>query len=503
MPSVSEFLLERLENLGVKHIFGVSKFDGNTFIENIVQSSKIKFINSVDENGSAFSADTYARLNGVGCVCANYNAGALKLCNAIAGAYTEKSPVVVVSVSPSTKKRNEDFLLHHVVKSFDNQQKIFRNITCHSIILDDATKAGFAIDTAIEELQNKKQPIYLELPIDIATAPIKYDVYRQGTPLSKSSDQETLNDAIHETVIWLENAKKPLILIGVQVVRYGLSDKLVRFAEKYQIPFMTTLLGKSSIDENHEMFAGVYCGKSSDEKVIKMIDDSDCMLVFGECLADMILGLESPRFTKRQVVFCSTDGLYIKNHVYNNVTFIDFCITLFAKSFTQKQISLKYVNNKNCDTYCKFFDLIEKFMNEDKNLTVISDAGEHLVSATRIKVRQSRFFSPAFKYSTGFAIPGSLGVQLAKPELRPIVIIDERSFLISMLELPTILNMKLNPIIVILGNTGLDFTKFNDFYGFGDGYVLQNEDNLEIVLNKCLKSKNLSIINLNFIEEKN
>ena len=501
MPSVSEFLLERLENLGVKHIFGVSKQDGNPFIDNIKISSKIQFINSVDETGSGFSADTYARVNGVGCVCANYNAGALKLCNAIAGAYTEKSPVVVVSISPSTKNRNEDFLLHHVVKSFDNQQRIFKNITCHSIILNDATKAGFAIDAAIEDLQNKKQPIYLELPIDIANTPIKYDVYRQGTPNTKLSDNETLNDSIQETSTWLESSKNPLILVGVQVIRYGLSDKLVRFAEKYNIPFMTTLLGKSSVDENHPLFAGVYCGKSSDEKVIQMIDNSDCMLVFGECLADMILGFESPRFTKRQVVFCSTDGLYIKNHVYNNVTFIDFCNALFSKSFSFKSLEFKYSNDNRCKSYCKFFDLIDGLMLNDKNLTVVSDAGNHLMAASKIRVRQNRFFSPAFKYSTGFAIPGCLGIQLAKPELRTIVIIDQNSFKISMLELPTILRMKLNPIIFILGDIGFDFSMFRSFYGSGNGYNLKSESDLENVIEQCLKSKELSIINLNFNEE--
>ena len=503
MPSVSEFLIERLENLGVKHIFGVSRQDGNPFVENIKSSNKIQFINNVDETGSGFSADTYARINGIGCVCANYNAGALKLCNSIAGAYAEKSPILVVSISPSIKNRNKDFILHHLVKSFDNQQKIFKNITCNSIILDDATKAGFAIDSAIEDLQNKKQPIYLELPVDIANTPIKYDVYRQGTPSTKSSDAETLSDAIQETSIWLESSNKPVILVGVQVVRYGLSDRLVRFAEKYNIPFMTTLLGKSSIDENHPLFCGVYCGKSSDTKVIEMIDGSDCLLVFGECVADMTLGFESPRFTKRQVVFCSTDGLYIKNHVYNNVTFIDFCNSLFAKSFAKKVVDYKPLNENDCKNYSKLFSFIDQLMANDKNLTVISDAGDYLIYASKIKVRQSRFFSPAFKYSSGFAIPGCLGVQLAKQELRPIVIIDENSFKISMLELPTILKFKLNPIIIVLGNTGFNFKMFRDFYGSGNGYAANSETDLESIINQCLKSKELSIINLNFNEGKN
>ena len=128
MSLVSNFLIERLENIGVKHIFGVVGGHNNNFIENINNNSKIKFIANKDENSSGFAADIYARIQGTGCVCANYNAGALKLCNSIAGAYSEKSPVIVISMSPPIKSRNEDFLLHHVVRSFDNQQKIFKNI---------------------------------------------------------------------------------------------------------------------------------------------------------------------------------------------------------------------------------------------------------------------------------------------------------------------------------------------------------------------------------------
>lgn len=510
MPIVSDFLIERLENIGVRHVFGVNAGQSDGFFESISSSGKMSFVNNVDESSSGFAADTYARLNGVGCVFANYNSGALKLCNSIAGCYAEKSPVIVVSISPPIKSRNEDFLLHHMLRSFDNQQKIFKNITCYSSILDDATKAGFIIDEGIESLINNKQPIYLEIPSDVARMPIRYDVYSQGTPSGKTSDGDTLRDSVEETCEWIKSSKNPVILVGVQVVRYDLSQKLVRFAEKHNIPMITTLLGKSSIDESHPLFAGVYCGtRSSEESVNSLIDSSDCLLVFGECLSDVTLGFESPRFAKRQVVFCSTDGLFIKNHIYNHVTFMDFCNSIFDKIFQKKDsFEPKAMVSAPCEAGDRpvsseyLFSKINSMISGDKNLVVVSDVGRMLFHASRLRVRQNRFFSPAFNYSTGFAIPGSLGIQLSNPELRPIVLLSGSAFQISMLEIPSIIERKLNPIVFVIGDDHpFNFDKARDFFNGANGHVCGTEADLEKIIDKSLKSKELSLISVNLNKE--
>lgn len=493
MPSVADFLVDRLENLGVGHVFGISRDDGNPFVGSILASKKMKFAPTTDEAGAGFAADTYARINGVGCVCANYNAGALSLCNAISGAYSERSPVVVVSISPPMKSRNEDFLLHHVLRSFNNQQRIFKNITCNAAILDDATKAGFMIDKALDDMAMLKQPIYIEMPADVAKTPIRYDVYSQGTPITKASDKETLSDAIAETSQWLLQSKSPVIMVGVQVVRYGLSDKLVRFAEKNNIPMVTTLLGKSSIDENHELFAGVYGGKSSKNEVLSLIDSSDCLLVFGECITDMTLGFESPRFAKRQVAFCSTDGLFVKNHVYNNVTFQDFCVSLFSSTFDKKDLLPIENSDANLD---KIFTVISKIMDADKNVVLVSDCGKHLTLASMIKVRQKRFLSPAFQRSGRFAMAGCVGIKLANPELRPLVAIDADSFKASLSDVVTIINMGLNPIILVLGESGINTISLRNFFDGGEGYIISDLDELESNLISCLKSKEFRILSL-------
>ena len=239
---VSRFLIERLENSGIKHVFGVPGDYVLDFYKELWENEKIEVINNTDENHSGFAADAYARVNGIGCVVVTYSVGASKVINAVQCAYAERSPLIVISGAPGMNERNEDFLLHHMVGSFNSQKKLFDNITCASIVLDNPATAGYEIDKALEALKHYKRPIYIELPRDVAKKSISYDVYKQGTPVIPPTDPENLQEALAEVVDWLGSSKRPAILAGVELARYDLGDKLLRFAEKADIPIATTLL---------------------------------------------------------------------------------------------------------------------------------------------------------------------------------------------------------------------------------------------------------------------
>lgn len=520
MPSVSEFLIERLENAGLKHVFGVPGDYILSFLQKVTETDKIKFVNTTDENHAGFAADAYARVNGIGCVCATYNVGALKLCNAVAGAYAEKSPLIIISGSPGLKERNEDFLLHHVVKSFDNQLKIFQNITCHSVVLDDATTAGLKIDQAIEMLKHYKQPVYIELPRDIASQPIKYDVYRQGTPVEQPNNEDNLNDAFVEMIELIKASKKPVIMAGVQISRFGLGSNLVRFAEKHNIPMVTTLLSKSTVDERHPLFAGVYCGsQTSREEIRQLVDDSDCLMIFGEMLTDIMLGFQSPKFNKRNVIFCSIEELKIKTHHYNDVGFLNICNKLFKSDLGKKDMPniaekipvSKFIATSDKITTVRFFEKINSILTSE--MAVVADIGECLFGAIELVVSKNLFISPAFYCSMGPAIPGSLGVQMAKPEIRPIVLVGDGAFQMSVTELSTILSHNLNPIVFVLNNKGYtterfildgdfnnilewDYHKITEVIKGGEGFKVETEEDLELAVSLALKSKSLCVINV-------
>ena len=123
-------------------------------------------------NKEQHPADAYARINGLGVVCVTYCVGGLKVVNAAAQAYAEKSPVVVISGAPGIKERRKNPLLHHKVRDFDTQEKIFENMTVDSILIDNPITAAKDIDRTLSSAIRYKRPVYIELPRDKVSTPI-------------------------------------------------------------------------------------------------------------------------------------------------------------------------------------------------------------------------------------------------------------------------------------------------------------------------------------------
>src|SRR5438105_887655 len=165
MP-LGQFLFDYLYRRGVRHSFGVpGDFALPTFAW--LEKSQIQSITMTHEPGAGFAADAYSRLNGIGLVCVTYCVGGLNVVNAIAGAYAEKSPVVVVSGGPGIKDREKDPLLHHKVKTFETQKRVYDEVTVAStVLLDEQTAAG-EIVRCVEACLRHKRPVYIEVPYDI------------------------------------------------------------------------------------------------------------------------------------------------------------------------------------------------------------------------------------------------------------------------------------------------------------------------------------------------
>src|SRR5205823_9763188 len=278
MP-LGQFLFEYLHRRGVRHSFGVpGDFALPTFAW--LEKSKIQSITMTHEPGAGFAADAYSRLNGIGLVCVTYCVGGLNVLNAIAGAYAEKSPVVVVSGGPGVKDREKDPLLHHKVKTFETQRRVYDEVTVASTVLLDEQTAAAEIVRCVEACLKHKRPVYIEVPYDIVDRAIP--TVPMPPPVAAPSDPDTLEAALSETVNLIRTAKKPVILAGVELHRYGLTDLAIKLAEKLNIPIASDLLSKSAVRENHPLYLGVYGGAmSSDPHVRSYVESADCVLMLG------------------------------------------------------------------------------------------------------------------------------------------------------------------------------------------------------------------------------
>jgi indolepyruvate decarboxylase len=186
----------------------------------MLEESPIRVIGTTNEACAGYAADGYARINGIGAVCVTYCVGGLSLCNSVAGAYAEKSPVIVISGSPGMNERRSDPLLHHRVKDFNTQREVFEKITVASASLEDELTAFREIDRCLAACVRFKRPVFLELPRDkVLTVP-----NHEHHPLTEIhlSDPEALREALEEARESIKAARRPVIIAGIELHRFGL-----------------------------------------------------------------------------------------------------------------------------------------------------------------------------------------------------------------------------------------------------------------------------------------
>ncbi len=252
--SIGGYLIQRLRDYGINDLFGIPGDYVLSFYSEL-EKSPINVVGCTREDCAGFAADAYSRLKGMGALCVTYCVGGLSVCNSIAGAYAEKSPVVVISGAPGLKERKGGALLHHMVRDFRTQIEVFEKFTIAGAELSDPLTAFSEIDRVLDACDRFKRPVYLELPRDMVH--VVPPVAHGYAGVTHQNDLEATAEAIRETRQRLAAAERPVIVAGVEIHRFGLKDEMLRLAESAQIPIATTMLGKSVVSERHPLFVGL------------------------------------------------------------------------------------------------------------------------------------------------------------------------------------------------------------------------------------------------------
>jgi len=461
--TVGRYLVERLSQLGLDHLFSIAGDYAIHWLTDYVQPSSIQVIQEVNELNAGYAADGYARLKGIGALCATYSAGSLCAVNALAGAYVERVPIVLINGTPSIKQtltfEQTGFSAHHFITGRETDLQCFEHITVAAIRLDNQDTAPLLIDYALIQCITKRQPIYIELLSDV----INLDCDPPQGTLTRArivSDPTSLSDSLLKIIERLSNATNPLIWVGVEVDRYGIHDKVQELIQRLKIPFVTELMSKSIISEDNIMFAGVLDGQASSEAVQSIVKDSDFILALGVWLTDInSLGWE-PDYSK--TAFASLQTVKLGTSFIPQVTLADFVDGLLdANLLTHNQrepapsdsslISTSHNPNDQI-TYQGFYDYISRFI--DKNTIIGSDSSLNYFGSLLLKVNPVLGFIAQPSYSSiGYIGPAATGVCLAMQEnQRFIAITGDGGFQMSAQCLSTQTRFGLNPIIIVIDN---------------------------------------------------
>jgi indolepyruvate decarboxylase len=290
------------------------------------------------------------------------------------------------------------------------------------------------------------------------------------------SDRLALAAVLQEAAQRINAAKKPVILAGVEIHRFGLRKYVLALAEANRIPMCATLLGKSVVSEKHPLYLGVYEGAMGRESVREYVETSDCVILLGTFMTDINLGIYTANLDAAKCIYATSEKLRIGHHHFHDVQLGDFVRGLAKAPIKPKRRPAlpkragrprRHDQPEDPVSIASLFDHIDHVL--DNEMVVIADVGDSLFAASDLTIHaHTEFLSPAYYTSMGFAVPAAVGVQVANHKLRPLVLVGDGAFQMTCLELSTAVRHGFNPIVVVLNNKGYTTERFLQDGPFND-----------------------------------
>ncbi len=495
MQMLGEALITALYEQGVRHTFGLPGDFVIGLYDIFEKDGRIQPIVMTHEPGAGFAADAYARCKGLGVALVTYCVGGLNCVNAVAGAYAEKSPVLVVSGGPGISERKTNALLHHRVKTFETQRNVYAEVCCRASILHSPADAPRVIGETIAAVKRLNRPGYIEIPRDLyraETGPVT--VPNRPLPV----DPDALCESVGEALGMVNKAASPIIVVGIEVHRLRLADQVRQLARRIGAPLVSTLESKSVLSEDEIL--GVYAGAlSSSAEVRRRVEDSDCVLYLGAFMTEFDLGVYTAHLDPRRTISVSTEQCQISHHTYPQVPLGAFLDGLLACTDLKGQPGVPAARANGAAhipaprteekiTVRLLYRLLQERLNDEH--VVVCDVGDCLFAAIGLHVpNEAGLIAPANYTSMGFGVPGAVGAELGSGK-RPIVLVGDGAFQMTGAELSTAARYGLSPIVIVLDNgTYLtlnnivkgqfnrigrwDYAKFMDSIRPGGGYRVQ------------------------------
>jgi indolepyruvate decarboxylase len=512
--SIGQYLIRRLQDYGIADVFGIPG-DYILSLYGMLEKSPLNVVGCTREDCAGFAADAYARVHGMGCVAVTYCVGGLSVCNSIAGAYAEKSPVVVISGAPGLGERINNPLLHHKVRDFHTQYDVFEKLCIAGTELIDPVTAFREIDRVLDAAARFKRPVYIEVPRDMVD--VVPHIAHTFHPSQAEADPQVLAEATEEAAGLLAKAKRPIIIAGVEIHRFGLQDKVIALAEKHGLPMAATILGKSVVPEKHPLYIGLYEGAMGRAEVTSFVEESDCVLLLGAFMTDLNLGLFTAQLDPAKCIYVTSEQLRIRHHHYHHVPLGEFLTQLTAQPIDVARREIPAALHPRRADYTLKADepltirrLIARVDQQiEQDTIVIADIGDSLFSASELTIHQrADFLSPAYYTSMGFSVPAALGALTARPKSRVLVICGDGAFQMTGMELSTIVRHGYAPVIIVLDNHGYGterflhagdwefnevhpwkYSKLPEVLGGGTGYEVRTEGEFDAALSKAWKDR--------------
>jgi len=509
-PNLTQRLVDALLARGAREIFGIPGDFALPLFREIERDGRLPILTLAHEPGVGFAADAVSRVRGgLGVAAVTYGAGALNLVNAVAGAYAERVPLVVLSGAPAAHEAVSGLLLHHQVKQLDSQWRLYEQITADRARLDDVERAPQAIARVLDVALTRSLPVYIEIPRDM---PAKHCA-EVPAPVPRRWDAERVAACAEELLERLQSARDPMLVVGVEVRRFGLEERVAELARRLALPVLTSFMGRGLLADADLPLAGTYLGLAGDPDLSQRVEQSDALLLLGVIVSDTNFAVSARRIDFRHALVAYDEEVRVGHHVYPELPLAALVDALLERCSAVRQAAVAppspplypegFVEDgkpvEPDDIACAINDVFAR----RGSMPIACDIGDCLFTA--MAVRPTTLLAPGYYATMGYGVPAGLGLQRASGQ-RPLILVGDGAFQMTGWEIGHAARLGLDPIVLVFNNGGWEMLRsfmpeggFHDlgawdFAGMaagmgGDGHVVRNRADLGAALWRALGTR--------------
>ena len=521
----SDLFVKALENENVEVIFGIPGEENLDLIQSLSES-KIKFVLCRHEQAAAFMAATFGRLKEKAGVClSTLGPGATNLVTGAAFAQLGGfSMLMITGQKPVKSSKQANFQILDVVE-------MLQPLTKNTISLISGNAIPFEIRRAFRIAERERRGVaHIELPEDIAQEKVEKDAllhrreqYAEHVPIEKI---KVLSKKMQE-------AKSPVLVIGSEANRNTCCEEIAKLIEQFEIPFITTQMGKGVVNENNAHYAG-NATVSSGSLVHKILKKADLILNIG------YNDVEKPPFLSSEIhakVFhLSYTPAKINELYYPDMEIlgdITYSVKMLRENLKKQEWNYSEISNIREK---HISNILEKL--KDNSFPVVpqrlvgtvqrSTPKDAIISLDNgmYKLWFARYFRSHHGKNLlldnalatmGAGLPNAIAAKYLFPEKKVIAICGDGGFLMNAQELETAARLKLDLVIVVVVDSELgmirwkqkhdgyndyamdfsnpNFKKLVEAYG-GFGYDIESADEFEETLRECVSKEGIHLLSV-------
>lgn len=466
--NVGTYLGARLEEVGVKHFFCVPGDFNLMLLDKLMENLEI--ISCCNELNAGYAADGYARARGVSVVVVTFMVGSLSLINAIAGAFSDDLPVIVISGGLNSNDLGTNRVIHHTTGLENKMQalEIFKQVTCATELISHAVDAPAQIDKAISSALIQSKPVYIELSCNIISEPAPRPIPFFIQPIPRSNP-ESLASAVDAAAEMINSAQKVVLVAGARMRRAKAFSAFRKLADAIGCAVATMPDAKGMFPETHPSYIGTYWVEVSSPCCCEIVESSDVYLFAGPVFNDYTTVGYSALLKRSKMIECEGHRGRVKmpeaefgcvymaeflENLADRVKKNDTTLRIYARMRRPEKPVEEPDDYDVPLTASLLYKHVQNVLNDQS--VVLSETGDAWFNGQRLCLPENAKYEVQMQYgSIGWSVGAAFGYAVAAGDQRRVIaLIGDGSFQMSAQEVSSMIRYKTNPIIVLVNNSG-------------------------------------------------